>query len=158
MTFARFAILWAVFTAVEVLLVGTVDVQETPVGIVVAAFAAWGTLAALHASGERYRFRVAWLGVLPRLAVDVVRDTFLVFGVLLRRLVGGPLPHDAILEIPFAGGGDDPESNAHRALGIAAVSFAPNSIVLDVDADRTLLRVHYLLSGVEKPASAEWPV
>ena len=95
---------------------------------------------------------------MPKLIANAVRDTLIVFGVLLRRLAGGPLPHDAIVDLRFDAGGDDPESNARRALVIEAVSFAPNSIVLDLDRRRGTLRVHYLRSDVTKPAAAEWPV
>ncbi len=158
MTVVRFIVLWAVFTAVEVLLVGKFDVEETPVGAVVGALAAFGTLAALGASGERYRFRVAWLGLVPKLAVNVVRDTLVVFGVLLRRLAGGPLPQDRIVDVPFEPGGEDPESNARRALAIEAVSFAPNSIALAIEGAHKTMRVHYLVPPKRKPSSAEWPV
>ncbi len=155
---ARFLRLWALFTAVEVLLVGKLDPQETPVGAVVGALAAFGTVCVLRAGGERYRLRWRWLGIVPRLVVGVGRDTLRIFGLLLRRLAGGPLPDDRIVEIPFDCGADDPESNARRALAVAAVSCAPNSIVLDLQRARGTLRVHYLDGGVPKPRSAEWPL
>lgn len=154
----QFLRLWALFSAIEVLLVGKLDPQETPVGLVVGALAALGTTCVLRASGERYRPRPRWLGIVPRLALGVGRDTLRVFGLLLRRLAGGPLPADRIVEIPFAGGGDDPESNARRALAIAAVSCAPNSIVLGVQRARGTLRVHYLDGNAPRPRSAEWPL
>ncbi len=106
----RFLRLWALFTALEVLLVGKLDPQETPVGAVVGALAAFGTVCVLRASGEAYRFRWRWLAIVPRLVLGVGRDTLRVFGLLLRRLAGGPLPDDRIVEIPFDCGGDDPES------------------------------------------------
>jgi multisubunit Na+/H+ antiporter MnhE subunit len=154
----RFLRLWALFSALEVLLVGKLDPQETPVGVLIGALAALGTTCVLRASGERYRLRWRWLGIVPRVAAGVVRDTLRVFGLLLRRLAGGALPDDRIVEIPFAGGGDDPESNAHRALAIAAVSCAPNSIVLDLQRGRGTMRVHYLDSGAPQPRSADWPL
>jgi multisubunit Na+/H+ antiporter MnhE subunit len=155
---AAFVVLWVLFTAIEVLLVGKFDPEETPVGAVVGALAAFGVLSVLRASGERYRFRAAWLRIVPTVAFNVLRDTLLVFGALLRRLAGGPLPDDAIVELPFEAGGDDPLANARRALVIEAVSSAPNSIALDIDRERGTMTVHYLLSGVSKPSSAEWPV
>ena len=158
MSVRNFIVLWVVFTAIEVLLVGKFDTQETPVGAAVGALAAYGVLAATRAGGQRYAFRWSWLRIVPVLLVHVVRDTALVFGALLRRCAGGPLPHDRILEIPFDPGGDDPQSVTRRALAIEAVSFAPNSIVLDVDRPRGIMRVHYLLSDVKPPASREWPV
>lgn len=154
----RFAALWALFTGIEVLLVGKLDPQETPVGAVVGAFAAGGTISVLRASGERYRFRWSWAGIIPVLAVSVLRDTLRIFALLLRRLAGGPPPDDRIAEIPFDCGGEDPESNARRALAVAAVSCAPNSIVLNVHRARGTLRVHYLDGDAPRPRSAEWPL
>lgn len=149
---------WALFTAIEVLLVGKVDPQETPAGAAIGALAAAGTLAASRAGAVRYRVRARWMRLLVPIAIGVVRDTIRVFALLLRHLAGGPLPHDRIVDVPFDAGGDDPESNAHRALAIAAVSCAPNSIVLDVRRARGTLRVHYLDGGAEKPRSKEWPL
>jgi multisubunit Na+/H+ antiporter MnhE subunit len=154
----RFLGLWALFGAIEVLLVGKLDPQETPVGLAVGALAAFATVRALRAGGVPYRPRLRWLALVPRIALGVARDTLRVFGLLLRRLAGGPPPADRIVEIPFAGGGDDPESNARRALAIAAVSCAPNSVVLDVSRERGTMRVHYLDPSAPRPRSEEWPL
>jgi multisubunit Na+/H+ antiporter MnhE subunit len=153
-----FVVLWGLFAAIEVLFVGKLDPEETPVGVVAGAVAALGTLAVLRASEERYRFRWAWLRIVPAIVANVVRDTLHVFAILLRRLAGGPLPDDRIVEIPFDPGGDDAESNARRALAVAAVSAAPNSIVLDLQRAGGTLRIHYLDSHVPKPRSREWPL
>jgi multisubunit Na+/H+ antiporter MnhE subunit len=154
----QFAALWALFTGIEILLVGKLDAQETPVGVLVGAFAAFVTVAVLRASGERYRFRLRWVRVLPVLAVEIPRDTVRIFAVLLRRLAGAPLPKDGIVELPFEAGGDDAESNARRALAIAVVSCAPNTIVLDVDRARGTLRLHSLCGDAPTPTSPEWPL
>lgn len=154
----RFLRLWVLFGALELLLVGKLDPQETPVGIAVGALAALATVRVLDARGERYRPRAGWLALLPRIVFAVARDTLRVFGLLLRRLAGGPLPEDRIVELPFEAGGDDPESKAHRALAVAAVSSAPNSVALGVVRERGVIRVHYLDAAAPRPRSAEWPL
>lgn len=158
MEWRSFLIAWAVFGAIEVLLVGKFDAQETPVGLAVAGVAAATSVRVLHASGERYRARWQWAALVPKIGFNVVRDTVTVFGLLLRRLSGGPLPEDRTVEIPFDPGSDDPESNARRALAVAAVCCGPNSLVLDIRPDERTMRVHYLDAGAPRPASAEWPL
>lgn len=145
-------------TALEALFVGKVDAQETPVGFGAALVAAVVTVAALSAAGETYAPRLAWLALVPRVAWNVVRDTALVTVVLARALAGRP-PDDRIVELPFAPGGDDPESAARRALAVAGISTSPNGIALDIDAERRVVRVHQLsVSRASAPLSEEWPL
>jgi multisubunit Na+/H+ antiporter MnhE subunit len=135
--------LWAGCAAIEAMLVGKIDSQETPVGLVLAALAAVGTVAALAAAGDRYAVPVSALAALPKLAWTVVRDAFAVTGVLVRAL-SGTVPDDGLEEIPFDPGGDGARSAAARALAVASASAGPNSIVVDVDCDRRVLVIHRL--------------
>jgi multisubunit Na+/H+ antiporter MnhE subunit len=135
--------LFAGCAAIEMMLVGKLDPQETPVGLVLAAVAALGTVGALVAAGDRYAVPIAALASLPKLALTVLRDAFAVTGVLLRALGGKP-PDDGFEEIPFDPGGDDARSAAARALTVAATSAGPNSIVVDVDRERAVLVIHRL--------------
>jgi multisubunit Na+/H+ antiporter MnhE subunit len=132
-----------VLTAVEMLLVGKIDPQETPVGIAIAALAAFATIGALAAADVRYAVPVAAFAQFPRIAGEVVRDTFVVTGALLRAL-RGQAPDDALEELPFDPGGDDAAAAARGALTIAGTSAAPNSIVVDVDPERRTMLVHRL--------------
>lgn len=141
---AAVAAVWIVMAAVEMLLVGKIDPQETPVGIAVAALAAVVMYGALAAAGVRYALPAAPFAQLPKIAFEVVRDTFVVTGALLRAL-GGAAPGDAFEELPFdPGGEDDPASAARGALTIAGASAAPNSVVVDVDPQRRTMLVHRL--------------
>jgi multisubunit Na+/H+ antiporter MnhE subunit len=150
--------LWIVFTGIEIIFVGKIDPQETPVGFGVAGLTAALTVAALAACGTGYRLRWSWLLVAPRVAWNVVHDSVVLTVVLLRALSGRG-PDDGIVEVPFDAGGDDAESRARRALVIAAVSTAPNSIVLGVDDARGTLRMHYLSRSAAKDRESErWPV
>ena len=151
-------ILWAVFWALEVLMVGKFDPQETPVGVAIALAVAAATMAIYEHTEARYRPRVQWVALLPRLLLNAFRDTLIVHGLLLRRLAGGAVPDGAVVEVPYDAAGDDPESAAHRAVAVAAVSFAPNSIALYENTERGTLSVHYLAPGKRSPQSAEWPI
>ncbi len=136
-------LLWIAFSAIEALLVGKIDPQETPVGVAIAALAAIVTVGSLAAAGVRYAVPVAQIVHLPALAWAVVRDTAIVTGALLRALAGKP-PEDRLQRIPFDPGGDDAVSAARRALVVAGTSASPNSVVVDADAERGVLIVHRL--------------
>jgi multisubunit Na+/H+ antiporter MnhE subunit len=135
--------LWLACAAIEALLIGKIDPQETPVGVVIAAVAAVVAVSALAVCGDRYAPRFSAVAALPKLAVSVVRDTFVVSGALVR-VLRGRAPADRLEEIPFDPGGDDARSAAARALTVASTSAAPNSIVVDVDRERGVLLVHRL--------------
>jgi multisubunit Na+/H+ antiporter MnhE subunit len=135
--------LWLACAAIEAMLIGKIDPQETPVGLVIAAVAASGAVSALAVCGDRYALRFSAVAALPKLAVSVVRDTFVVSGALVR-VLRGRAPEDRLEEIPFDPGGDDARSAASRALAVAGTSAAPNSIVVDVDRERGVLLVHRL--------------
>lgn len=150
--------IFVAFVGAEILFVGKVDAQETPVGAAVALVAAAVAVAAAGLAGRRYRIRAAWLRFVPRVGFGVVRDTVLLAGVLARRLAGGPLPDDRFEELPFEHGGDDSESTARRALAVAAVNASPNTIVISTDPERETMLLHRLTPGGGKPLSARWPI
>ncbi|HEX3465941.1 MAG TPA: hypothetical protein VHS78_17975 [Candidatus Elarobacter sp.] len=136
-------VLWVAFAAIEALLVGKIDPQETPVGIAIAALAAIVTVASLAAADAWYAVPLGAFAQLPVIAWSVVRDTVIVTGALLRALSGRP-PEDRLQRIAFDPGGDDAVSAARRALAVAGTSAAPNSIVVDADAEHGVLIVHRL--------------
>ena len=154
---ARAAVLWIVLSLFEIALVGKLDPQETPDGIAVALAATAMTFAAIAVARTRYGMRVTWLWLAVLVARNVVRDTFVVYRIILRRLAGGAVA-DGYLDVPFDPGGDDPRSAGRRALAIAAVSTSPNEIVLAIDAERRTMRVHVLADTGTRRHSAEWPL
>lgn len=151
-------VLAAVCCALQIVFVGKLDSQETPVGIVIGSLIGYVVAASQRLSGERYRMKAVWLLMVPRVLFNVARDSVRLFVLLIRRCAGGPLPGDRIVELPFEAGSNSPESRMRRALAIAAVSAAPNSIVLRLNRSRGIMRVHLLDADVPRPASAEWPV
>ncbi|HTW84043.1 MAG TPA: hypothetical protein VMD91_08265 [Candidatus Sulfotelmatobacter sp.] len=149
--------LWAVLAVLEIVLVGKLDPQETPVGAAIALLGTAVTLRAAALADVRYGMRLRWVWFSLLVLCNVVRDAFVVGGVVLRRLGGGDV-HDAYLDVAFDTGGDDPESAARRALVIAGMSTAPNAVVLSVDRLRGALRVHVLAPASAAPHSREWPL
>lgn len=141
----------------EIVLVGKLDPQETPVGVAIALIATALAFGAAAAGEVRYAFRPSWLWLPLLVARNIVRDTFLVLGVVVRRLAGGRT-RDAYREVPIDPGGDDPVSAARRALVVAAVSTSPNEIVLGIDARRRRMRVHVLVQTDAEPHSEQWPL
>lgn len=146
-----------VLSLFEIVLVGKIDAQETPVGIGIALLATAAVIGSLIAANVRYALRFSWLWLVLLVIRNIVRDTFVVYGVLLRHLAGGSI-EDAYQDVPFDPGGDDPASAARRALTIAGVSTSPNEIVLAVDSERKSLRVHVLAVSKTPRHSLEWPL
>lgn len=151
------ALLWLLLSLLEIALLGKLDPQETPAGIAVALIASAATVAGARAANAQFRLRWRWLGLAPVVARNIVRDTFIVFGALLRAVAGRPV-RDAFLEIPFDPGGTDSESAARRALVVAGISTSPNEIVLAVDKHRRVLRVHVLVRSSSARHSRAWPL
>lgn len=141
----------------EIALVGKIDNEETPVGAGIALLSTAAAVAALGTAHVAYGVRPAWCGFALLVVRNVVRDTFTVFGVLLRRLAGGRI-EDAFIEVPFVAGGDDRESAARRALATAGMSTSPNEIVLTIDGKRDVMHVHVLRVTASKRYSQWWPL
>ncbi len=99
----------------EVALIGKLDPQETPVGVAIALLGTLAAAAALRAGGVRYAPLLWWLRYLALVVRNVLRDTFVVYGVFLRHLGGRPVG-DAYRDVPFRYGPDDARSAARRAL------------------------------------------
>jgi multisubunit Na+/H+ antiporter MnhE subunit len=118
--------------------------------LVAGAVAAVLTAAAVEAVRERERFvfrpRLRWVRRAFRLPARVVTDTWLLTTVLVRHVSGSKRVRGAFVAVPFRyGSGDDPEDAARRALLVAGLSVAPNSVVVGVDADRDEVLVHQLV-------------
>jgi hypothetical protein len=151
------ALLWMVLVALEIALVGKIDVQETPMGMLIAFLAVLALVGALRAGGVRYVFRVKWLLYGLLIIRNIVRDLCVVYSVLFRRLAGGAV-HDRYHDIPFKYGTADPESAARRALVIAGVSTSPNAVVICLDPVAGRMRVHELAASDAPKESETWPL
>lgn len=130
------------------------------IGALAAAVAAAGWTLVGRRDEVAYVVRPGHLALLVwRLPPRVVAESATVLRALARHLAGRPV-HGRTRWQPFdPGKPDDPRDAARRALAIAAVSTAPNSVVVRLDERRSALLLHELVprSGSE-PADREWPL
>jgi multisubunit Na+/H+ antiporter MnhE subunit len=142
---------WAVFFALWLLLV-TISWQEVAAGAVAAAIAATGAETVRANDRLRFRPQARWLAKAIVLPPRIMRDTWLLVRVLVRRIVTREPPDSAFRKVPFEAGGDDARSSARRALVKAGWSAAPNTVVIGVDREENLVLVHQLVPEPQRGA------
>ena len=123
----------------------SIGLAELGAGAVVAALAALLTEVALHQADLHPRLRLRWLAGAYRLPGQVLGDTVLVFRALARQLAHGEDPPSGFRELPVRLGDAGDDAVTRRVLLVGANSLAPNTVVLDVDADREVMVVHQLV-------------
>ena len=129
-----------------VLLTSTFRGSELVAGAIAAVLSA----ATVEAVRERERFlfrpRLRWLRRAVGIPARVVVQTLVLTAVLVRHLTGSKRVRGAFVAVPFRYGGEnDAEDAARRALVVAGVSVAPNTVVVGVDANRDELLAHQLV-------------
>jgi multisubunit Na+/H+ antiporter MnhE subunit len=148
---------WVLCAALWLALVDRLALDELLAGVVAAALGA--TAAVLVRQQRRTLVRpparwlvsagkplLAFVGDLGPLAQALVER-----GVLRRRTAG------EVHALAFDVVGDTPEEAAFRVLTAALGSLGPNTIVLDIDAERRVLYAHQLVA-TNDPASAAMPL
>ena len=153
----RFTGWWLALLGIYLVLVGEVSLAELIFGLLsslISAIAAeiMRQQGAFHFSIERNS--IAPLTRLPR---EALADSALVLAADCRRPFES-LDSGRFIEIEFNPGDDSAASAMRRALVTAAVSFAPNSFVVLLDAKRCRLLVHQLVPTPEKPRDKDWPL
>jgi len=146
---------WALLAALWLALVDTVVVPELVAGAVGAAIAATGAVLVRGRRQILLRPRAAWLPAALRALVRFGPDLLKLATALWRRGVRRGGEGGRLVEVPYSAVADDPEAAAHRALTEALGSFAPNSIVVEVDRDRRVLLVHELVHTDDPAAGAK---
>jgi multisubunit Na+/H+ antiporter MnhE subunit len=129
-----FVAVWAALTALWLLAVGAFDRTDVVAGVLAGAVAA---TAALLVGRERlapFDFRAGWLLELRSVPWRVLRDSVVVLAALVRRVRGA--------------WDERPVTNARpagrRAFLAWLGSLGPNTVVVDVDAERGVELVHSL--------------
>ena len=108
--------------------------DELLAGAGAAALGAFLAELATYQAASQVRLRVNWLVPAWGLPWQLVRDTGVVFGALLRRLTRGvEFAGECICEQPVWFGPDTAEGKTRRSLLIGGLSVAPNSFVLGLD-------------------------
>lgn len=148
---------WLVLFGVYLLLAGKTTGAELVVGAALALIATVALTRVRLKSGARFETKLAWLRPLAPVPWRMVSESFLVLGANCAR------PFRArgsgrFSEREFSPGNNHPPSRTRRALVTAAVSLAPNSIVLKIDREAHRLLVHELVPTKDVPRDPEWPL
>jgi multisubunit Na+/H+ antiporter MnhE subunit len=123
-------------------LVGTVAWLELVAGACAAAIGAVAATVVGERGLLRYGMPAHMLLQARRPLLRIVPDFWLLVVALVRAAATGRRPSGAYRAMPYPAG--DPGA---RAFATAAGSLAPNSVVVDIDADRDLMLVHTLVPG-----------
>jgi multisubunit Na+/H+ antiporter MnhE subunit len=137
---------WVLLMSLWEILDDSIATDELLAGAAAAALGAFLAEAIGHQAAARFRPRVEWLGPALALPWQVARDTVTVFAALWRLLARGRRPSGGFRAEPVSPGGAGPEATTRRVLLMGGRSFAPNTFVLGIDADRGLMVVHQLVA------------
>ncbi len=146
---ASWSVGWLLAGALYLLLIDTTDLPELIVLVGAAAIAATGfELAREQQTVGGLRARLRWLGRIHRPLLKAPSDIAFVSLLAFRQLVRPQQVNGAFRSVPFrSGDGDDALETGRRALAESLGSFAPNTIIVGVDAERELLLGHQLRQG-----------
>lgn len=135
---------WVFAAALYLLLIDITDLPELIVGAVAAAIAATGLELAREQRlmGETVRGR--WLVRLYRPFLKVPGDVWRLSGAALAQLVAPHAVRGEFRTLRFPADGDEKVEEGRRALAQSFGSFAPNTIIIGVDAERELILGHQL--------------
>jgi multisubunit Na+/H+ antiporter MnhE subunit len=139
-----FAIWWVLCAALWLALVDRIRLDELLTGVVAATV---GATAAVLVRQERQvvlRPRLRWLTGAWRPVLALGGDLWPLARALLRRGVLRRPERGEFVELPFEAVADTPRDAAFRVLTSTLGSLGPNTIVVDVDRERRLLRAHQL--------------
>lgn len=141
---AAWAAGWVGSAALYWLLIDSRDLPELIVGAGAAAIAATGFELARERDLYGVKTRLWWLARVPRALRKAPRDVVLVSMTALKQLAHPLEQRGEFRAVPFQQGGDAALESGRRALAESFGSFAPNTIIIGVDADRELLLGHQL--------------
>jgi hypothetical protein len=131
--------------ALYLLLIDTTSLPELIVLAVVAAIAATGfELAREQQTVGGLSGRLRWLSQIHRPLVKVPTDVAIMSSLALRQLVRPRRVNGTFRAVPFRGGPEHDVETGRRALAEAFGSFAPNTIIVGIDAERELILAHQL--------------
>jgi multisubunit Na+/H+ antiporter MnhE subunit len=143
---------WALSLALWMLLVFKTEAAEVVAGAVAAAFAA--TAAELLRSHAYPPFSpdARWLRKLGALPREVLGDCWILVAALWRRVVRGERIEGTFRCVHFPGAaGDDPRSQARRAVAKWLGAVAPNTYVVGFDERKEVVLVHQLVPTETPP-------
>lgn len=135
---------WVLAGALYLLLIDITDLPELIVGAGAATIAATGFELARERPVGGFAARARWLGRLYRPVLKTPSDVVVVCGAALRQLVAPKKVNGTFRAVPFRCDEQQRHETGRRALAESMGSFAPNTIVIGVDADREVILAHQL--------------
>jgi multisubunit Na+/H+ antiporter MnhE subunit len=144
---------WALLMGLWVAVDDNIGLAELGAGAGAAALGAFVAEVAGYQASTRFRMRIEWIVPAFRLPGQVISDTVIVFRALWRLCAHGEQPPSGFRELPVRFGDDSDDGVTRRVLLVGANSLAPNTFVLDIDADRDAMVVHQLVVNRGRPAS-----
>ena len=153
----RFTGWWFALLGLYLVLVGEVSLAELIFGLLSALVSAIAAEILRHQGAFHFSIEGVSIAPLTRLPWQALAESALVLAADCRRPFES-LDSGRFTEIEFNPGDDSAASAMRRALVTAAVSFAPNSFVVLLDAKRGRLLVHQLVPTPEKPSHKDWPL
>lgn len=136
---------WVVLAVLWLLLVDKLKGSELIAGALAAAVGATFSTLVRARSPHSFRLRARWMLGLWRLPPQAALDVGVLAAALWRHLILRRSVSGAFRAVPFRATGEDAEATARRATTAGAVSFTPNTYVLDVDRERGFILVHQLV-------------
>ncbi len=146
---------WLICAGLWMWLEDTVVLANLVDGAVAAAVGATGTTLVYAERLVAFDARARWALGLWRPLVQFGSDMRLLASVLVGALRGGERAPGALRTVRFEPTGSPGEVSARCALATAVGSFAPNTIVLDVEADKQVMLVHQLVPQPRDRASVD---
>ena len=149
-----FAVWWVLCAALWLALIDRTRLDELMTGIVAATI---GATAAVLVRQERQivlRPRARWFPPAWRQLLAFFTDVWPLARALVTRGILRRKETGAIHEHDFAATRDTPRDAAFRVLTAGLGSLAPNTIVVDIDDERGVLRAHQLVATSDPARSA----
>lgn len=158
--FGAWAGVWLALAGVYLLFVGSPGWGEAAAGLALALPPTLAMRATARGMPAGFAPRPAWLGRLARVPGKALRDCGVVLGAIVKGIATVRGMSGTFRAVPFDPGRDDPESEARRALVVAAASVAPNAYIVAIDREAKRVLYHQLVATVEPPGRGdrEWPL
>jgi multisubunit Na+/H+ antiporter MnhE subunit len=145
---------WIVLAALYALLADNAALPELIAGAVIAAIGATGAVLVRSQRQLLLQPQARWLRGAWRPVLGLVGDLRPLVGALVESGLARRPGRSGFVEVPFDAVGEDPESTAYRALTEAFGSLAPNTVVVEMDAERGVLIAHQLRKTDDATAAA----
>jgi hypothetical protein len=143
---------WGVCLALWMLLVFKTELLELFAGVVAAAFAATAVELVRARGYAPFAADLRWLRALGRLPREVIVDCFMLTRALWLQLSGKKRIQGRFRVIHFEGcAGEDPRSEARRAVAKWLGGVGPNAYVIGFDEKRDIVLVHQLVATEHPP-------